>query len=1144
MPKHFNNFTTKIETGDHICFLNETESELRTVLSDQLSQGLERDEKLLYISHANNLETIQILLKDIDVNGYDYLQSGQLEIINWVDFYFSEGGFDLNKLLDRLRQETNQAIDGGYSALRVISEMTWTNQSTDDIDLLREYETSIDEFTNSNPCIFTCLYDMGKFESEVLMDVLRRHPKVALAKEIYENNYYIPPEKFKHADPKVQELKGWLYNIIEHKRIKEQLYEGLFDRVPIGLYISTPEGKYIDANNSFLKIHGFPDLKTLLASKIEDRYVNPEDRFRWMASIAEQSPLKGTELQVRKYDGTPIWVRMNAEAVKDNNDQVIFYEISEEDITYLKQVQELLQINEERFRNLFETMSEGVVYILPDGQISLANPAAERILGLERDEIEGRNYVSPDWDILRSDGTPMQPDEMAGPRAIKEMHQVKNVVMGMVRPDSSISWINVNATPLIDKSGNITGAVGTFSDVTEQVLAQESLRKSEKQLQDVFETMSEGIVFINPNGQITFSNAAAQRILELEGIELKNINISSPQREIFLGDGTPIQTEDFAGPLAMNGLRPVNDIVIGVKRQDGSLFWINSNAAPMINNEGKLEGVVATFTDITEKKLADEELKKTKDHLILAQQIANFGSWEIILRDHTAFWSDEIYRQFGLKPNELIPSYQAFEQFVHPGEKEKADKCIRQAVIEGKPFSVDTRIIQKNGSERVIHAQGKVHEDDFGNPVKYIGVQQDITERKKAEEELKLSLEQIKHSQKSLLGLSRAGEAVQRTRSSYQQVYEVIGDELAKFGFHTTISTLSEGRKYLELQYYNFPDPIANTAIKSTGISHLGFGFPLKPEGYHKRLLDAGEVVLTDLGTDPIHEIFLEHLQPLSKKLAPITGLEQIIYAPLTVNDQSFGILSVIGHGLSNDDIPALKTFAAHASIAIENTMLFDAERAAHQQMVDLTNYLQVVREEERTYMAREIHDEFGQRLTALKMDISWLTNHLPTVDTAIIEKVSAMDKLVDESIQLVRHVAADLRPGLLDDLGLTAALEWQTQDFTKRSGIEFDLYLGDTDMPPVQDRDTVLFRVFQEALTNIARHSRATKITVDLTAEDDFVLLKIHDNGIGITSEALNGTESLGLLGMRERARSLGGDVEITGIPDQGTTVFVNIPK
>jgi signal transduction histidine kinase len=364
-----------------------------------------------------------------------------------------------------------------------------------------------------------------------------------------------------------------------------------------------------------------------------------------------------------------------------------------------------------------------------------------------------------------------------------------------------------------------------------------------------------------------------------------------------------MQPGETAGSLAMKELRPVNDSIIGIKRQDGSLYWVNSNAAPLLNSEGKLEGVVSTFTD--------------------------------------------------------------------------------------------------------------------------------ITRRKQAEDELILSLEKIKHNQKLLLGLVRASEAIQRTRSSYQQVYQIIGEEIAELGFHTTIFTLSKGGTSLELQYYNVPDSIIKAATKLTGLSPLGFSFPLKPGGFFQRLLDREEVVLVNPFTDPLNEMLPGHIRPFSKKLASIIELDYVIYAPLIVNNQSFGVLSVNGSGLSEDDIPAMKTFSAHASIAIENTILFDTERAGHQQMVELTNYLQVVREEERTYMAREIHDEFGQRLTALKMDISWLTHHLPSVDIAVVEKVDAMDNLVDESIQLVRQVAADLRPGLLDDLGLTAALDWQAQDFT-----------------------------------------------------------------------------------------------------------------
>lgn len=1014
MLTQFKNLTSKIETGDHICFLNETESDLRTVLSHQLNQGLERDEKLLYISHENNLETVQILLKDIGVNGNDYLESGQLEIIKWNDFYFSEGTFDSNKLIEGLRQETNRAVAGGYSALRVISKMTCPNQSSDDTDLIREYETSIDEFSHSNPCIFTCLYDMGRHEPEVLMDVLRRHPKVALNKEIYENNYYIPPEKNKQGVPKAEELKGWLHNISKHNRLLEEIdfQRDLVLKASAGFVIVTVnDGEIVYANEIVENMFGY-DRGELIGKPVSILNAptdkpSPDERMLEISDAVQKDGTWSGEMSGIKKDGTPVWSHVSSSWFDHPVHGKTLISI-QTDITDRIQSHEALIESENQYRDLFNSVPVSLTISTPAGEYIDANVAAMEMFGYpDQETLLGKNIL--DGYVNIEDRERWQ-DEIAHHEFIKDYEvQVKKY-------DGTPIWVRLNMHAVKNAYDQIIYYQNSMEDITKRKRAQESLRKSEKQLQDLFETMSEGVVFIKPNGQIVFSNAAAQRILELEHTELENRIIASPQREIFHADGTPMQPGDLTGALAMKEMRPVNDVVIGIKRQDGSLFWVNSNASPMINNEGKLEGVVSTFTD--------------------------------------------------------------------------------------------------------------------------------ITKRKQAEDELYLSLEQIKRNQKLLLGLSRAGEAVQRTRSSYQQVYKTIGGEIAKLGFHTTVFTLSEGGTYLELKYYNVPDSIVDTAKKLTGLSPLGFCFPLKPGGYHQRLLDEGEVALSDPGTESLHDLLPEHMQPLLKKLTSIIGLEQVINAPLIVNNQSFGLLSVIGRGLSKDDIPAVKTLATHASIAIENTMLFDAGNKTHQQMVDLTNYLQVVREEERTYMAREIHDEFGQRLTALKMDISWLNNHLPTVDPAIVEKVSGMDKLVDESIQLVRQVAVDLRPGLLDDLGLTAAVEWQSQDFTKRSGIECDLYLGDKDLPPVQDRDTVLFRVFQEALTNTARHSRATKVTVNLIAEHDFIQLKIHDNGIGITTEALTGTKSLGLLGMRERARSLGGDVEIIGIPDQGTTVVVKIPN
>lgn len=211
-------------------------------------------------------------------------------------------------------------------------------------------------------------------------------------------------------------------------------------------------------------------------------------------------------------------------------------------------------------------------------------------------------------------------------------------------------------------------------------------------------------------------------------------------------------------------------------------------------------------------------------------------------------------------------------------------------------------------------------------------------------------------------------------------------------------------------------------------------------------------------------------------------------------------------------------------------------------QLRALAARLQSVREDERTSMAREIHDELGQALTAMKMDLVWLMQRLPGSDTPLHAKATSMLKLVDETIFSVRRIASALRPGMLDDLGLSAAIEWQAQEFQSRTGIACKLVLPE-DIDLDDDSSTAVFRIFQETLTNIARHSEATRADVSLTKTDDELVLEVQDNGKGFQNGAAGKKKSLGLLGMKERALLLGGGFEVRGNPGQGTTVTLRIP-
>jgi two-component system sensor histidine kinase UhpB len=203
-----------------------------------------------------------------------------------------------------------------------------------------------------------------------------------------------------------------------------------------------------------------------------------------------------------------------------------------------------------------------------------------------------------------------------------------------------------------------------------------------------------------------------------------------------------------------------------------------------------------------------------------------------------------------------------------------------------------------------------------------------------------------------------------------------------------------------------------------------------------------------------------------------------------------------------------------------------------------LSNHLQSIREEERKNVAREIHDELGQQLTALKMDIDWILHKQTNPEINVISKLQEMLKMNDGIINTVRRISADLRPALIDDLGLIATIEWKCADFEERSGVKCKFLSKVKERAFSKDFSIHIYRILQESLTNINRHSEADEVSVLLTENQNELILEINDNGKGISSENLYHNKRLGILGMRERAGLLNGELEITGKQNKGTSV------
>jgi PAS domain S-box-containing protein len=349
----------------------------------------------------------------------------------------------------------------------------------------------------------------------------------------------------------------------------------------------------------------------------------------------------------------------------------------------------------------------------------------------------------------------------------------------------------------------------------------------------------------------------------------------------------------------------------------------------------------------------EEALKASEASLYEAQRVAHLGNWDWNIQTNQLYWSDEIYRIFGLSPQEFGATYDAFLDSVHPDDREFVKRAVSEALYEKKPYSIDHRIVLSDGSVRIVHEQAEVTSDEAGNPVRMLGTVQDITDLKMAEQELKKSYEQLRN----------------------------------------------------------------------------------------------------------------------------------------------------------------------------------------------LSEHLQSVREEERTKIAREIHDELGQTLTALKIEISMLAGKLYPDHKPLVEKTESIVKRIDETIQAVKRICTELRPTVLDHFGLIAAIEWQAEEFQKRTGIRCEVTFTPGDIVFDQDTSTVLFRIFQETLTNVMRHADAAEVKASLKEKDGMITLEVKDNGRGITEEQINNSSSFGLLGIRERVNFLGGNVTISGMGNKGTTVKVSIP-
>ena len=513
----------------------------------------------------------------------------------------------------------------------------------------------------------------------------------------------------------------------------------------------------------------------------------------------------------------------------------------------------------------------------------------------------------------------------------------------------------------------------------------------------------------------------------------------------------------------------------------GKRMWILVSKMPLINEQGETLGLVGIGTDISHQKNIEAQLLLSNERFEYATKASFDAIWDWDLINNSLYWGEGFKKLFGYNVDNISADVYSWINHLHPDDIDRVTNGIKE-VINSKEtnWTDEYYYLKANGEYAYVIDKGIVIRDENGKGVRMIGAMHDITVKKKEEEQLKLLESVITHTTDSIL--------ITET--------DLIDSEGPRIVYVNDSFTAMTG--------YSREEVIGKTPRILQG-----------PKTNRKEL---------------------DRLKSAMKKHAPCK-IEIINYKK---NGEEFWVnISLVA--VANEKGRYTHFIAVERDVT-ERRMAENELKQKNNELNRLTAYLQNVREEERKYMAREIHDELGQLATALKIDVDWLGIKVTGLDEAANKRIEHANKTIEVLISSVRKIASSLRPSVLDDFGLNSALKWHCTEFQNLNGIQCNFEPGFDDANLSMHTKTELFRIAQESLTNVMRHAKASSVLVFTREDENKQYLVITDNGKGFDSSQRKNT--LGLIGLRERAVSINGKLEIESSTAQGTTIRVAIPK
>jgi PAS domain S-box-containing protein len=555
------------------------------------------------------------------------------------------------------------------------------------------------------------------------------------------------------------------------ERERQQFYAATFDQAPNGIFIADAAGGYIGANAAYLRMLGYTEDELRAKNVIEVTHPDDAAQSRRVFNELITGEVERIEVEKRylRRDGSPIWVRVTAAAIVDGEGVPTRVVSQVEDLTARRAAQSALADSERRFELLVQGVTDYAIYMLtPQGEIASWNAGAERIKGYATDEVLGQRFGMFFTAEDRASGKPERALETA--RASGRFADEG----WRLRKDGSRFWAWTVLDAVHDEAGRLIGFAKITRDLTERRTAEEELREREARLHAFTAHSPSAMFFKGIDGRYRFVN---QRFLERHGL----------RREQVLGH---TDAELFPALQAHTLAREDADVM--ARRQPTQYEETTRHAGaeriglvikfPVLNAAGGLSGVGGIDTDITDLKLAELAAHESRALLAEAQKIAGLGSWEWDPQSGRVTWSDELYGIYGISPDGFTPSFEAYLERVHPEDRQHSGAMVARALMDGRPFTLQERIVRPGGEVRYVRSHGEVLRNARGKAIKVLGACLDVTEQRHSESALR-------QAALDLHGLTRRlvkAEEAERRRIA-RELHDRVGQSLSALNINLDI---------------------------------------------------------------------------------------------------------------------------------------------------------------------------------------------------------------------------------------------------------------------------------------------------------------------------------------------------------------------